>query len=167
MEGGKRSLYGILLTERKDISCHLVLLKFHQKAVSLSPALSQKQNNRVCGWHGIPTCQKASNAQIYSLSQLKKKKKSNKLVQSAPFIFQIPAWILTKWGPEHWQRLTNLSTKSSVNTTVSNDIIKNFSSVSPALFQCNSAQKAINYRTNVAGYICTAFLTCNWEDDAA
>lgn len=56
VEGGKRALCGFLLTERKDISRHLVLLKFCWKAVSLSPALSQKQNYGLCAWHGIPTC---------------------------------------------------------------------------------------------------------------
>jgi len=49
MERGRDALCGILLTESKDISCHFALLKFHRKAVSPSSALSQKQNNSVCG----------------------------------------------------------------------------------------------------------------------
>lgn len=95
--------------------------------------------------------QRVSNAQIYHPSQLPRN--DNKSVQSAPLISHILAWIFIKWSPEHWQHLTNLFTKCSVNTAVSRHQMNHFSSASPALFQGCSVLRAINSRSNWAGWM--------------
>lgn len=158
MVGRGKAPFDILLASNAGLT--ELLLRSHQKFLT-SPSLVSEAESQPDGGHVIPTLLRVK----YGAPQLWRR--DNKQLQSAPFIFHLLAWILTKRGPQHWQCLTSLATKCSESITLSNHTKSNWRSASAAFFQHNSAQKSVNYRTNLAVYICTAFLTCNQKDEAA
>lgn len=106
--------YQWLWDRRKSISCDLVMLKFHWKLSDWPLPCSRNRATGSVTNIASQATKRASNAQIYHPSQVPRN--DNKSAQSALLISHILAWIFIKWSPEHWQCLTNLFTKCSVNT---------------------------------------------------